>query len=129
MQSLSWPIRVASGANVEFHARIIAQKSIQRGLISLSNQTLRKAMYDVEDVFDLLEETEKGLFSLTKNGTGRDFQNADQVTAAMLRQMKEFAEDENGLTGVGTGIKDLDSLTSGVAKFRFIYHSRPARDG
>jgi replicative DNA helicase len=118
--------KVASGANVEFHARIIAQKSIQRGLISLSNQTLRKAMYDVEDVFDLLEETEKGLFSLTKNGTGRDFQNADQVTAAMLRQMKEFAEDENGLTGVGTGIKDLDSLTSGWQNSDlFIIAARP----
>ena len=45
--------RVASSANVEFHARIIAQKHIQRELIRVSNTIIEKAYDETSDVFDL----------------------------------------------------------------------------
>ena len=46
--------RVASSANVEFHARIISQKHIQRELIKISSDTIKKAYDETIDVFDLL---------------------------------------------------------------------------
>ena len=51
--------RVASSANVEFHARIIAQKHIQRELIRVSNVIIEKAYDETSDVFDLLDEAEE----------------------------------------------------------------------
>lgn len=51
--------RIASAANIEYHARIIAQKHIQRELIRVSTQTIQYAYEDTIDVFNLLDMTEK----------------------------------------------------------------------
>ncbi len=54
--------RVGSAANVEYHARIVSQKYIQRELIRISAETLRDAFEDTTDVFDLLDTAESRLF-------------------------------------------------------------------
>lgn len=46
--------RVTSSANVEFHARIIAQKHIQREMIRVSNEILVEAYDESTDVLGLL---------------------------------------------------------------------------
>src|SRR5690606_10490661 len=46
--------RVASAANIEYHARIIAQKHIKRELINVSTKTITNAFDDTIDVFELL---------------------------------------------------------------------------
>ena len=56
--------RVASTANVEFHARIVSQKYIQRELIRVSSNIIEKAFDEKTDVFDLLDEAESGLFKV-----------------------------------------------------------------
>ncbi len=48
--------RVASAANIEYHSRIIAQKYIQRELISTSTKVIRDAFEDTTDVFQLLDD-------------------------------------------------------------------------
>src|SRR6201995_4280448 len=52
--------RVASAANIEYHARIIIQKFIQRELIRISTDTINNAYDDTSDVLDLLDKAEKG---------------------------------------------------------------------
>ena len=55
--------RIASAANIETHARIIAQKFIQRELIRISSsKTIKDAYDDTTDVFDLLNAAEQGLY-------------------------------------------------------------------
>ena len=58
--------RVASAANIETHARIIAQKFIQRELIRISSNTIKDAYEDTTDVFDLLNNAEQGLFEISE---------------------------------------------------------------
>jgi replicative DNA helicase len=53
------PIRVASAANVEFHARIVIQKFLQRELIRISDGIIRESYEDSSDVFDILDKAEK----------------------------------------------------------------------
>ena len=50
--------RVASAANVEYHARIISQKHIMRELIRISSETIKDAYEETSDVFDLMDKTE-----------------------------------------------------------------------
>src|SRR5690606_8318249 len=54
--------RVASTANIETHARIVAQKFIQRELIRISNEIVKDAYDETTDVFDLLDKAESNLF-------------------------------------------------------------------
>ncbi len=105
--------RVASAANIEYHARIIAQKHIQRELIRVSTNTIRDAYEDTTDVFTLLDDAEKGLFGITQNNLSRTFESMGALSSRVLKQVEELSQKTDGLTGVPTGFTDLDRLTSG----------------
>ncbi|MEM9885393.1 MAG: replicative DNA helicase [Bacteroidota bacterium] len=105
--------RVASAANIEYHARIVAQKHIQRELIRVSTQTIKNAYEDTTDVFDLLDDAEKGLFDITQNNLSRSYESMGSLTSKLLKAMEELKDKEDGLTGVPTGFTDIDRLTSG----------------
>lgn len=105
--------RVASAANIEYHARIIAQKHIQRELISVSTSTIKDAYEDTTDVFTLLDEAEKGLFSITQNNLSRSYESMGTISNRVLKQIEAISGNEGGLTGVPSGFTDLDRLTSG----------------
>ena len=66
--------RVASAANAEFHARIVAQKFIQRELIRVSTETIRDSYEDSSDVFELLDTAEKNLFAIADGNISKDFE-------------------------------------------------------
>jgi len=57
--------KVASAANIEYHARLIAQKYIQRELIRVANTTIKDSYSDEKDVFELLDEAEQNLYEIT----------------------------------------------------------------
>jgi len=105
--------RVASSANVEFHARIIAQKHIQRELISASTTIINDAYEDSIDVFDLLDKAEKALFEITEQNLSTSYQPINVLVGRAMKQLEEVSKKEEGLTGIPTGFTDLDRLTSG----------------
>lgn len=105
--------KVASAANIEYHARIIAQKHIQRELIHVSTRTIRDAYEDTTDVFNLLDDAEKGLFSITQNNLSRSYESMGSLSSKVLKQIEELSKKTDGLTGTPSGFTDLDRLTSG----------------
>lgn len=105
--------RVASSANVEYHARIIAQKHIQRELIRVSTGIIQEAYEDTTDVFELLDKAEQGLFSITEQNLSRGYEGMSALVSRAIKQLEELAEREEGLTGVPSGFTALDRLTSG----------------
>lgn len=109
---------VASSANVEFHARIVAQKYIQRELIKLGNDTIKKAYDNTIDVFDTLDDTEAKIYELSENYTSKDpintsFVLSDAISELQNRMNKSLS---NELQGVETGFKKLNELTGGWQK-------------
>jgi replicative DNA helicase len=56
--------KIGSAANLEYHARIISQKYIQRMLISSSSETIKEAYEDSADVFQLLDKAESSLMQI-----------------------------------------------------------------
>lgn len=105
--------RVASSANVEYHARIVSQKYIQRELIRISTETIQDAYEDSTDVFDLLDQAEQNLFQITQQTLSRGYQNMGSLMSQAIKQLEELAQKDEGLTGVPTGFTALDRLTSG----------------
>jgi replicative DNA helicase len=111
--------KVSSSANIEFHARIIAQKYLQRELISLSSGVLKDAYDDTMDVFDLLDRAEGDLFELTETNMKK---NTEKIGSVLLAELEEIdqrrlrAVDGDVLTGVGSGFAELDRLTAGWQK-------------
>jgi len=105
--------RVASTANIEYHARIVSQKHIQRELIRVSNNIIKDAYEDTTDVFALLDSAEKGLFDITQNNLSRNYESMGSLASKTLKMLEELKDKKDGLTGVPTGFADLDRLTSG----------------
>jgi replicative DNA helicase len=105
--------KVASSANLEFHARIVAQKFIQRELIRVSNTIIRDAYEDSTDVFELLDSAEKGLFSIAEKNMSRSIESMSSLAAKALKQIEDLKDVEEGLSGIPSGFSALDRLTNG----------------
>ena len=108
--------RVASAANVEFHARIISQKHIQRELIRISNETIRDAYEDSTDVFDLLDKAERDLFSIAENNIRKNYESMSSLIVDAIKQIEIARTHEDGISGVPSGFTELDRVTSGWQK-------------
>ncbi len=105
--------KVGSSANIEFHARIIAQKFIQRELIAVSTQIINDAFEDRKDVFDLLDSAEQGLYEITDKNLRRGYQQLGDLVLRARNQMETIAQNDLDLTGVPSGFEELDQLTNG----------------
>ena len=108
--------RIASAANIETHARIIAQKFIQRELIRISGKTIKDAYDDTTDVFDLLNAAEKGLYEISEGNIRKNYDKMSTLILQALNQIEEIKNKEDGLSGVPSGFSELDRVTSGWQK-------------
>ena len=105
--------RVGSAANVEFHARIVAQKYLARELITFASTIEGKAFDESNDVDDLLNEAEGKLFEISQRNVKRDVTQIDPVITDAIHQMQIAQNRASGLSGLETGFHDLDKITSG----------------
>ncbi|NND94686.1 MAG: replicative DNA helicase [Flavobacteriales bacterium] len=105
--------KVASTANAEVHARIITQKFILRELIRISSETIKEAYDETTDVFDLLDKTESRLFTVSEGNLKKSYDAMSALMKEAIHQIEEVMKMEEGVSGVPSGFKDLDKVTSG----------------
>lgn len=105
--------RVSSAANVEFHARIVAQKYLARELIGFCSNVQSKAFDESNDVDDLLAEAEGELFEITQHNVKKDVTQIDPVISEAIKKIEDASNRDSGLSGLASGFHDLDKLTSG----------------
>ena len=108
--------KIGSAANVEFHARIISQKYIQRELIQISTDTITKAYDETTDVFELLDEAESNLFRVAEGNIKKNFENMSDLVQQAIKQVEFLNNQGSGVSGVPTGFTKLDAVTSGFQK-------------
>jgi replicative DNA helicase len=105
--------RVGSAAHVEYHAKIIAEKFIQRELIRVCSEIQTRSYNDMEDVADTLEFSQSEIFNLAIGSVKRDAIRMDIVLNKAIHQIEEARKRQDGLSGVPSGFSDLDRITSG----------------
>jgi replicative DNA helicase len=108
--------RVNSAANIEYHARIIAEQAIKRQLIKISREIQEDAYEDTTDVFDLLDKTEQELFDVTNSNIKKNYADMSSLMKQAFVELEERRNHTDGLTGVPTGFSALDRVTSGWQK-------------
>jgi replicative DNA helicase len=87
--------RVASTANVETHARIIAQKHIQRELIRISSDIIKDAYDETSDVFDLLDKAENNLFQVAEGNIRKNYDKMSALIKTALEQIEEARKNKS----------------------------------
>ncbi len=104
---------VASSANVEYHAHILAQKYLARQLIQFASRIEEKAYDETVDVDELMQGAEGNLFEISQKNMKQDYTQIDPVIQQAVDILQKASENSGGLTGIPTGYTKLDEMTSG----------------
>jgi replicative DNA helicase len=106
-------MRVTSAANVEYHARIVLEKALLRRLITESSSLSSRAYNPTEDAFDLLDQAEQAIFKISEWRLKKNFLSMDKAVHDTLEMLESIHGKHEGVTGVPTGFRELDTLTGG----------------
>ena len=111
---------VPSAANVEYHAKIVLEKSLLRKLINVSSNIAAESYTAKEDVFDLIDRAEQSIFGLSERRLNKGFIEIDPILHDTFEEIEKLHEREGGVTGVPSGFERLDELTAGFHRSDFI---------
>ncbi len=112
--------QVASAANVEYHARIIAEKYLLREMIETMTVLVGEAYDPGSDAFELLDKAEADIFSISDTQLRRPASSITDVIKTTLQHLEAVHGREGGITGVPSGFARLDDYTSGFQRADFI---------
>src|SRR5690554_3720587 len=105
--------KVASAAHVEHHSRIIIEKYIQREIIGISSEILKEAYDETKDVFSVLSKAEEELFAIAQNNMKKSYDTMQTAMKGAIEEIESARGNKDGVSGIPTGFKALDRVTSG----------------
>ena len=119
--------RVASAANVEYHARIVGEKALLRNLISTMTNRIGQAYEPATDAFELLDQVESDIFQISESQMRRSASPLKAVIKDTLVHLEAIHGRQAGITGVPSGFAALDRLTGGwQASDMIVIAARPS---
>lgn len=104
---------VPTTANVESYAKIVLEKSLLRQLIILSHDLASKAYDDREGVDNILDAAEQAIFKITQRRLKGGFVHLDPILHESFESLDAKSAKGGLITGVPSGLVDLDNLTAG----------------
>ncbi len=107
---------ISSAANIEYHAKIILEKEILRGLITSSHEIAKAAYEGTEDAFDILDEAERKIFEITESHLKKSFLGMDRAVRDALEYIEAIHSKTNQKFSVPTGFYELDEMLGGFQK-------------
>ena len=107
---------VPTAANVESYAKIVLEKFMLRELIRASHELSKDAYNDRQDVGEILDAAEQTIFSITQDRLRGGFMPIDGILHETFKNLDRIASNPGSVTGVASGLIDLDEITSGFQK-------------
>jgi replicative DNA helicase len=102
--------------NVRYYAKIVEEKSLLRKLIKSSNEIIQKSYQASEDVGEIIDSAEKGIFNISLNRSTQGFVHLKNILNANFDRIEQLYLNKGKITGVPTGFHDLDNKLSGLQK-------------
>jgi len=104
---------VPTAANIEYYARIVKEKAILRRLIETSTEIITQSYADRGDVESFLDEAEKAIFEISERRVKPSFFPIKEIVKESFKTIETLFKNKDLVTGVPSGFKELDRLTSG----------------
>ena len=106
---------------VEQHAQIVKEKSILRELVHSASSIIQNCyMQDDKEIATIVDLAEKTIFAIANKRTQQTFVQLDIWLKKTFQQLSDLKSHSKGITGVPSGYKKLDSMTSGFQKGDFV---------
>ena len=104
---------VPTTANVEHYAKIILEKHLLRRLIQVAHEVSKDAFEDSQDIDDILDSAESAIFNISEKRLRGGFRHIDPILHHTFEELDKIASKPGSVTGVPSGLIDLDDITSG----------------
>jgi replicative DNA helicase len=111
---------VPKSLNIEYHAQIIKEKSLLRRLILSSAKIISSSYEQKEDADQLLDEAQAAIIEVAEQRIKPGFVKVGTLTEPALEMIRALHDRKEAVTGIPTGFRDLDNLTSGFHNSEFI---------
>ncbi len=99
------------------YIKVVHDKSVVRTLIRTCNSITSEALAEEEDAEIILDRAEQAIFALAEARTNQSFSRIAPVADRVLARVREYAKGEGtGITGLSTGFRELDEMTSGLQR-------------
>lgn len=108
-------LSVVTTANIEYYAKIIAEKSTLRELINAGSEIVTLA-YEDHSTDSTLDAAEKMIFAIAQKQTSDDLVHIKDIVVSSYEQIEKRYENRDELIGVASGFYDLDVMTAGFQK-------------
>ncbi|MDB5308387.1 MAG: dnaC [Gemmataceae bacterium] len=107
--------RVPTGANAEYHAKIVRDSAMVRNLIHSGNEILRDAYDRSQSADELVAQAERKIMEIAKSSMVGETKTINEVVKeAFDRIDSRVGKDNLSISGIATGYVDLDNITAGL---------------
>ena len=105
-----------TAANVKQYARIVFDKALMRSLLDSASDIVEMVYEGTGTAQDLLETAEKRIFALRRGNTGDSLEHISTIVLKVYDRLAELAQSGSDISGISTGLRDLDKFISGLNK-------------
>ena len=107
---------VITTANLEAYITIVEEKSTLRKLIKSATSIIEESYNKQDKVEEVLDLAQKKIFDLAEKQGSNDYEPLANVLERGFLEIERLFNNKGSITGVGSGIRDLDAKTSGFQK-------------
>lgn len=100
--------------NTQHYAKIIHEKAHLRRLIEKSSEITRRCFEDSDDVGDVIDFAERSIFEISGDKIKPSFHSISKIIGENIDILEKRQGNKSLVTGVPTGFKKIDTLTSGL---------------
>ncbi|MDQ3994326.1 MAG: replicative DNA helicase [Actinomycetota bacterium] len=111
---------VPASANARHYAQIVQETATLRGLIRAGGEISRLGWERPGDASELVDQAEQIVFELSQQRATSEFSHIDQLLKESFERITALYELGADVTGVPSGFRDLDRLTSGFQEGNLI---------
>src|SRR5215469_8466699 len=118
---------VPSAANAGYYIDIVREKYVLRRLILACNKLSSQCYDQQSEIEPLLDDAEKEIFAITGEHVKTELVPTKDLVMETIEQIEKLYEKRGSVTGLSTGFKELDRMTSGLhAAEMIVIAARPS---
>jgi replicative DNA helicase len=118
---------VPTAANAAFYLDILYQKRLLRKVILTCTECAARAYEPDQEVHDFIDSVEQQIFQISQTRRTGEVRTMREEVLDAIQAIEKLLENRGGITGLPTGFKDLDRMTSGLHPAEmFVIAARPS---
>ena len=100
--------------NIDHYIEYIREKSLLRQMVNVAHKVMAESFDQAEPAEEILDRAEQALFDLSEKRLRGGFVSVKDMELPATKLLEKLYTEREMITGVATGFRDIDRLTSGM---------------